>query len=337
VQAEVPTEGKNGRPGPLLKRLLFPQTPLRPIDRESGRAATLESVLWRRYYRYYRTAIQDALHRSRRKPFQLGGLVGYDQLLSLLAHLEQRNQIYGPDPYLSRLEARLRSAIETAWAQAEDIRQAQAFLRQVEHFLAHTPRPTLLARERDTGPLSASASLEPGGQTQGSGREWVQQQLTQMFGQFAKSPDLGYTGQRLCRKWRNMAQSWLPGILYCYDIPGLPRSNLELEAVYGKLRANQRRVSGRSETSPLHLFGAGEALALIIDTEEELLAWCQMVAEDKQTYRTQRRLHEENEERRRWLRRLHRDPAKAMTQVDEQFYAILKELGLMPVKKQTDA
>lgn len=60
------------------------------------------------------------------------------------------------------------------------------------------------------------------------------------------------------------------------------------------------------------------------------------MAEDKETYQSQRRLQEEREERQRWLRRLHRDPDKAMTQVDEQFYAVLKELGLAPVMKLTD-
>jgi hypothetical protein len=118
----------------------------------------------------------------------------------------------------------------------------------------------------------------------------------------------------------------LPGILHGYQIAGLPRSNLELAAVYGHLRENQRRVSSRQETSPLRLFGAGEALALIIDTEPELLAWCQTVAQDQATYRRQRRLHEESEEQRhRWRYRLHRDPDQAMTQVDEQVYAVLKE------------
>ncbi len=163
---------------------------------------------------------------------------------------------------------------------------------------------------------------------------WIQQQLEQMFKQFAKLPEP--TCQRLYRKGQRIAQIWLPGILYCYNIPGLPRHNLELETIYGTLRDNQRWISGRKNTAPLRLFGAGEAMALLIDTEAELLEWCQTVAQDKETYRTQRRLHEEREERQRWLRRLHRDPVKAMTQVDQQFSAVLKELRLTSGMKQPD-
>jgi hypothetical protein len=317
----------------LLKHLLFPQTPLQPIEPQSGRPVSLEAVLWNYYYRYYRAAIQDALRRPRRKPFQLGGLAGYDQLVGILSHLEKRQQKYGSDLYLSSLETRLRSAVEVAQSQAEQVRQAQRFLQQVEHYLAHTPRPTLAAQEKETIP----ADQEMTSQQQTVTPEQVQQKLRQMFDQFAQQPDVGRPGQRLYGKWQRASQTWLPGILYCYQIAGLPRSNLELEAVYGTLRQNQRRVSGRQETSPLRLFGAGEAMALIIDTEPELLAWCQTVAEDRDTFRIQRRLQEESEEQRqRWRYRLHRDPHKAMTQVDEQFYAVLKERELLPMLKQSD-
>ncbi len=455
----------------MLKNLLFPQQPLALIDRENGRPISLEAVLWDHYYRYYRLAVQDALHRSRRKPFQLGGLAGYDQLVGILKHLEQDNPLHQANPFFQELKSRLQQATGVTSDQAEDIRQAQTFLQQVEHFLAHIPRPTLAVQQTpakgatarykvgdiatakvqeqwqftfrpiravhfrngqfwylfeaiETGYcendvvlasqvggqaeewlwdgqatdgfsqmtslgqteapmpagsvliafskpdcavteaeilppffsqgadpnsiliepqpfcwISSSLSAELCSATtlhkQGGVLFWIQQMLEQKFKQFAQQPQLGPTCRRLSHKWQKVAQIWLPGILFCYKIPGLPRHNLELEAIYGTLRDNQRRISGRKDTSPLRLFGAGEAMALLIETEAELLAWCQTVAQDKETYRTQRRLHEESEERQRWLRRLHRDPVKAMTQVDQQFYAILKELGLTFVMKQT--
>lgn len=321
----------------MLKHLLFPQTPLQPLDPGTGRPVSLEAVLRHHYYGYYRSAIQDALRRPRRKPFQLGGLAGYEQLVGILSHLEKRQQQYGFDPYLSSLETRLRSAVEGAQPQAEAVGQAQRFLQQVEHYLAHIPRPTLPVQKKETRPPDQAVRTEMTGQQQRLTPAQVQQKLTQMFDQFVQQPDVGRPGQRLYRKWQRASQTWLPGILHCYQIAGLPRSNLELEAVYGKLRENQRRVSGRKETSPLRLFGAGEAMALIIETEQELLAWCQTVAEDQDSFRTQRRLQEESEEQRqRWRYRLRRDPDQAMTQVDEQFYALLKERELLPVLKQTD-
>ncbi len=120
-----------------------------------------------------------------------------------------------------------------------------------------------------------------------------------------------------------MAQTWLPDILHCYDVPGLPRSILDLEAIFGELRAQQRRVSGRKETTPLRIFGPGEIMVRILDDDDEILPWLQSVS--RQEYQRQRQLQEEREEPRRWLRRLHRDPERALTQLDAQFYAIVKE------------
>ncbi len=77
--------------------------------------------------------------------------------------------------------------------------------------------------------------------------------------------------QRLNRKWQKVAQIWLPGILFCYQIAGVPRHNLEIEAIYGTLQDKQHRISGRKDTSPLRLFGAGETMALLIETEAGLL------------------------------------------------------------------
>ena len=630
---------------PLLTNLLFRQQPISLFERESGLPINPCAVLWDQYYRYYRSAVQDACNRSRRKPFQLGGLAGFQQLSGILKHIEQREQIYGPDPFLSSLQSRLRQAIDLTHSQAEDIRKATSFLQQVEHFLAHIPRPilkpitsssdksdrsnsdgwhpippgrepkykvgdiataiikqvwqflfrpikkirfrdghfwyffegigtgyceddVLLAstvgkraegliwdgesvegtvtskesttmaqshspcnkdsasrnqsdmsvqpdlplgvnngqdstsvnqsdksrgldlpldegndqdsisanqsdksrepdlplgeahREGSTSTNQSDKSREPDlplgkgngqdltstnqsdknreldvplghpleqdstsanqsdkgalnhapldlglsqgltsldmlrnlvvtrpsvpqlapsvsgegqspnsqaqsaqlccscaeqreGQPPNSSTEMivnhekinplvyvqrqesirvaVRQQLEQMFKQFAQKTELGVVCQRVVKKWQNMALTWLPGILYCYEIGGLPRHNLELEAVYGKLRANQRRISGRKETSPLRLFGAGEVMNLMINSEAELLEWCQAVAKDKQTYRRERRLQEEAEERQRWLKRLHRHPIQAMRQLDQQFYATLNKLGLMPV------
>lgn len=119
-----------------------------------------------------------------------------------------------------------------------------------------------------------------------------------------------------------MSKTWLPGILCCYDIPGLPRHILDLESVFGSLRRHQRRISGRKETRPLRTFGPGEIMCLSMD-EEGILPWLQSVPTD--AYWSQRRQQEEREEPRRWLRRLHRDPARAMTQLDEQFYTVVNE------------
>jgi hypothetical protein len=58
--------------------------------------------------------------------------------------------------------------------------------------------------------------------------------------------------------------------------------------------------------------------------ENEILSWLQSVPAE--TYWAERRKQEEREERRRWSRRLRQNPSQALSQVDQQFYAVIKTL-----------
>jgi hypothetical protein len=267
-----------------------------------GAAAVLQH-----YHGYYRRAIRDALNRSSRTPFQCGGLRGYDQLVGIERHLQERRMRRGPDVYLDQLHERVQNALRSVASQADQVRQTHAFLTQVEHYLAqaHGSRP-----KPDTAETHVSTPTS----------ETVRQELDKMFSDLLQPPKTCPLARQLARRWRAMRKSWLPHILHCYDIPGLPRSNLDLESTFGTLRRSQRRISGRKETSPIRIFGPG-AIALLALDDEQVLPLLQSVSPD--TYWSQRRRQEECEEPHRWLTRLHRDPTRALSQVDEQFYQVV--------------
>jgi hypothetical protein len=267
-----------------------------------GTAAALQH-----YYGYYRRAIRDALSRSSRKPFQCGGLRGYDQLVGIERHLRQQCTRGKRDPYLHRLHQRVQSALASTLTQAEQVRQMHTFLTQVECYLAQVSRPSTRTDKR------ALAVPAPGNQT-------VAQELESMFSDLVQQSKTCPLAWRLNRRWRAMSKTWLPGILHCYDIPGLPRSNLDLEATFGTLRRGQRRISGRKETSSVRIFGPGEIVLLSLEDEEILPLLRSVPAE---VYWSQRRRQEEREEPHRWLTRLHRDPGRALAQVDQQFYQVV--------------
>jgi hypothetical protein len=219
------------------------------------------------YYGYYWRAIRDALSRPSRKPFQCGGLQGYDQLLGISQHLSQRRLQSEPDPYLDQLHHKVQRALRATASQAEGVRQARTFLTQVEHYLAGLPRPSLEPDAHESG-LSISES------------KTVQRELEKMVSDLAQQPNLYPLTRRLVRKWHSMSETWLPDILHCYDVPGLPRSNLDLESAFGILRRDQRRISGRKETTPLRVFGPGE-ISLLTLNEEEVLPLLQSVPADE--------------------------------------------------------
>ena len=262
-----------------------------------------------RYYGYYRRAIRDALTRRSRKPLQYGGLQGYAQLVGINQALLRRQEQWGADLFLDGLQQRVQSAINATKVQAEAIRQAEDCVVSVEHCLAQAPLPPLTPQPESTS-YSPPRSLT------------VSKALEHIFTDLAQQRDLSATSQRLIKKWQGMNERWLPGILYCYDVPGLQRHNLKLEGLFGMLRRHERRVSGRKETSPLRIFGPGELMLATLE-EKEILSWLQDVSVE--TYWTERRKQEEREEPRRWLRRLRRDPVQALAQVDQQFYAVVNE------------
>lgn len=258
------------------------------------------------YYGYYRQATRDALNRSSRKPFQCGGLQGYIQLVGIEHHLKQRVRS-SHDPYLALLHERVQRALASTATQAEQLGQTHAFLLSVEHYLATAPCPSM-----QSGPAVDAVPM-PGSET-------VQRELEEMFSEWMQQAKGNPLASRLNRRWQSMSKTWLPGILHCYDVPGLPRSNLQLESSFGTLRRAQRRTSGRKETAQLRVFGPGEVILLSLQ-DAEILPLLQSVPADE--YWSQRRRQEEREEPRRWLKRLHRDPVQALAQVDEQFYAVV--------------
>lgn len=285
--------------GSHFAHLLFPES---VVTHVRGPAAALQH-----YYGYYRRAIRDALNRSSRKPFQCGGLRGYDQLVGIERHLQQQCTRRQRDPYLNLLHQRVQSALASTVTQAEQVRQMHTFLTQVERYLAQVPRPTIHTDKRDR------TVLAPGSQS-------VKQELDKMFSDLVQPSKTCPLAWRLNRRWRSMSKTWLPGILHCYDIPGLPRSNLDLEGIFGTLRRDQRRTSGRKETSPVRIFGPGEIVLLSLE-DEDILPLLQSVPAE--VYWSQRRRQEEREEPHRWLTRLHRDPGQALAQVDQQFYQVV--------------
>ena len=290
--------------GSRFANLLFTQS-----DDAAEHVDRAGAVHLEQYYGYYRQAVRDALTRPIRKPFQLGGLQGHDQLVGINQSLLSRRERWGTDAYLDDLQQRVQAAIQATETRAESVRQAKDCLVEVECCLNRVPLPQLNARPEQLVP-SPSRSQE------------VKQTLDQIFSDLAQKPDRSPTVRRLLEKRQRMEKDWLPGILHCYDVPGLPRHNLKLEGLFGTLRRHERRVSGRKETSPLRTFGPGELMLLSLE-ENEILPWLQSVPAE--TYWAERRKQEEREERRRWLRRLRQNPAQALSQVDQQFYAVIKE------------
>jgi muconolactone delta-isomerase len=96
------------------------------------------------------------------------------------------------------------------------------------------------------------------------------------------------------------------GLYHCYDVPGLPRTNNELEQFYRRIKAGERRITGhrRSDTFVVRVGGfAVYALAATDRSESELQRHLATVPAS--SWRHERTILQANQERQVKMRRFH--------------------------------
>lgn len=264
-----------------------------------------------------RLAIRDAVNRPSRKPFHWGGLKGYQQLQAIAQELQAVSVGEPETRYLRQLARQVERAVATNHRLAQDVQAAHTWLRRIAQCLRYPPASPAAA-EGSPAPVTA---------------EQVKQEMEALLKAF--QPDFRRCPAQaaLHGAWHRVWKACGPDWLHCYDIPGLPPDNLQLEALFGRLRHHQRRISGRQSTPELRDFGHCQALFLAT-SEADLLEQLRQVPLAE--YQDRRRRLAEAEAPRQLLRRLHRNPIRTMRDLVSQHAARRAELasntGLSPPK-----
>ena len=251
-----------------------------------------------------RRAIRDAVNRRSRKPFHWGGLAGYRQMEAIAQAMKD---LCGPGQettYLGRIGRQVERVLEKNRAAVTDLQIAHTWLRRIAGCLRYPPS------EHEIAGLTG---------------EQIINEMNALMGQF--QPDLKRQPAQaaLHRAWRHHWTAYGEHLVHCYDIVGLPPDNLEVEALFNRLRSHQRRVSGRSSTKELRDLGHYQVLAQA-DSEKDLLRRMRAVPLDE--YKAQRHQMETTETPGQFLRRLHHSPAKSMTLLSERYAARVAQLRL---------
>ena len=234
-----------------------------------------------------RQATRDAVNRSSRKPFTWGGVSGYEQLEAIVRGLDQIQETNLESGYLRLLRTRIERVLVKNRTVAEDLKRAHQILLQVSRCLRYPPpRPGLPSDQKVSSSQVAQEMTKLIQETKPNGR--VQRAQIRLLG-------------ALKRRWRLFSQE----LLYCYEIPGLPQDNLQLESLFGRLRRHQRRISGRKSTRELSNFGQAQVL-FTTKTFQELLDQIQRVP--RQSYLVHRYRLADAELPGQFIRRLHHNP-----------------------------
>jgi hypothetical protein len=235
-----------------------------------------------------RIAIRDALYRTNRKPFQWGGLQGYQQLQVIAERLQELRTTDPDNVYWRQLSRQVRRTVDRNRAIAIHLAEAHYWLLRIAACLRYPPSQG--ADEAISG-------------------EQVAQEMKQLLQEFQPDPKRQKPQHALRSRlqvlWNRCGEQLLP----CYDIPGLPPDNLQLEAFFNRLRRHQRRISGRKSTRELNRLGHYQAL-FTAESEAELLEHLRQVP--YKTYLDQRQKVHQAEGHQRFLNGLHRDPENTL-------------------------
>jgi hypothetical protein len=114
-----------------------------------------------------------------------------------------------------------------------------------------------------------------------------------------------------------VTESFWPGLFACYDHPGLPRTNNDLEHCFGAVRYGERRASGRrGAIAGLVVRGAVRVLAALAG--RQVCFFPQALAlKDELAWYTLREQLTARQEARRKQRRFRQDPAAYLAALEE--------------------
>ena len=232
------------------------------------------------------------MNRNSRKPFFWGGLKGYQQLEAIVQAL---HPVQGSDPesaYLQSLIQPVERVLQKNRSVAEDLQAAHQRLCQIAHCLRYPPQPVPQQERPDRGEGKVSS-------------QGVALEMERLIEQFHPTGNLQRAQRGLLSALRKRWKLYAKELLYCYDTPGLPQDNLQLESFFGRLRRHQRRISGRKSTQALHDFGQAQAL-FRAQSEAELLK--QILQVSLEDYLVHRQRLAQAELPRQFFHRLHHDP-----------------------------
>jgi hypothetical protein len=229
-------------------------------------------------------------------------LKGYQQLEGIAGALHQLSG--QANAYFQRLTHQVDRALQQNRDLAHQLQQAHSALRRLASCLHYPPD------EEQMAPVSADR---------------VEQAVQALLAQLRLEVQGQEVGMVLYGGLRQRWEQLHADLLACYRIPGLPQDNLQLEAVFGRLRRHQRRISGRQSTQPLGDFGQ---LQVLFHAESQSQLLDQLRAVPMSQYQHQRIHLAQIEAHRQFLTRLRRDPLKTMQSLAQRAIHLHRETFL---------
>jgi len=190
----------------------------------------------------------------------------------------------------------------------EGLRQGQQWMIDIAHTLrVDAPLPDL-----DMPRPSVRANSGAG----------VQQQLNHYLSQLQKQRRRSEWLVEFRQHLTDITGRWGDDLFVCYDVAGVPPTNNALESRFGRLRRDQRRISGRQFNTATLLDEGPYLIWECGDSEAQVLARLRRVATNRLDYQCRYKNLRAEQERRRLIYRLQHHQTQVFRELEVQWAAI---------------
>lgn len=263
---------------------------VRPIERQAEKEPSGEAEVVRDYCAAVRAALTD----DGRPPLIPSGLKFHERLAQITASLDRVASKAGRLPRgLERLRRLLRRGLEQTAPLWPAVRATYHWVKRVARLLENKEKQPAKQIRR-----GLSALLSKIRQAAGRARDPIVAEQLRWFVKVTKS--------------------YWSGLFHCYTSPDIPRTNNDLEHLFGSHRYHERRASGRKQGSPgLVVQGSVRVVASLATRlrPEEGLNLPTGYVDD---WRRLRADLDKRRESRRKQRRFRRDPASYLSEAEER-------------------
>jgi hypothetical protein len=120
-----------------------------------------------------------------------------------------------------------------------------------------------------------------------------------------------------------VTRSYEPGLFHCYDVPELPRTNNDLEQLFGSFRYHERRASGRKVAAPSIVVRGAARLVAATATRQQTFSVDDLAQCDEQARRTLRAALDNRRQTRVRQYRFRRDSATFLADLEQRLVKLI--------------
>jgi hypothetical protein len=254
----------------------------------------------------YASRLRSILSRSGRKPFRLAGLHLYADLLALLSSLEVCLTHLPDEPRLICFAEAIRQALRAFEEEYLWLAEGYSWVLDISAILdAPLPQPPFVESE-DRG--------------QQTDADTVQANLEAYLHSLQTRTDLSAPLIAFRTHLVALTERYAPGLFHCYQIPGLPRTNNDLESLFGTVRRRTLCTVGPYRAQQLlHEQGAWLLFDTILDEHRQLEHLRRVPLDD---FHQERRRMQQHQTSRSDDRRFRRQPQAYLAELEAQAAAI---------------